>query len=205
MTGLVCKGKGSWMRTVLLVALVAAAAASGCSNTAPGTINGPIAGPDVKSLSDAGKDFYVVPQDVVVADDVPAPLPGQFLAPCTGDNDCDSGICIENADGKVCTKNCGDCPLGYKCGEYAVPGGDKTFVCLPRFKHLCDPCNTNTDCNSSGENGNVCMGFGAAGSFCGAQCDEIKPDCPKGYDCQAVLDGVTGLQSHQCARTAGLR
>ena len=204
MTGLVCKGKGSWMRTMLLVALLAAAAVSGCSSSTPGTINGPIAGPDVKSLSDAGKDFYTGPQDIVVQEDVPAPLPGQFLAPCTGDNDCDSGICIDSADGKVCTKNCGDCPLGYKCGEYAVPGGDKTFVCLPRFKHLCDPCNTNTDCNSSGENGNVCMGFGAAGSFCGAQCDEIKPDCPKGYDCQAVLDGVTGLQSHQCARTAGI-
>ena len=112
---------------------------------------------------------------------------------------------MQAADGKVCSQTCvEDCPTGWNCAEKKGVGGDVTYLCLPRFVNLCDPCNDNTACNDPGKSGNTCVSFGAAGSFCGAKCDEITPECPGGYSCQAVVDGKTGQASHQCVREAGL-
>ena len=186
----------------LSVLLVTAAAA--CSDDNPNANQGSDAvtgsGLDGAGTLDfqSGSDGFDIAQE-----DVP-PEPGTFHAPCTGNDECDSGLCIESADGKICTQTCiEDCPAGFGCVQKQAPGGDVIYLCAPRFLYICDPCKANVDCNDSGDSGNVCLGFGDAGNFCGVKCSEIDPECPAGYSCQAMEDGKSGLQSHQCVREGG--
>ncbi|MSP90947.1 MAG: hypothetical protein EXR79_03950 [Myxococcales bacterium] len=134
--------------------------------------------------------------------DVP-PAPGTFGAPCESAELCDSGVCVEGANGKYCTKTCsGMCPSNhYKCQEWTAPSGDVSFICLPRFKTLCFPCQEHKECNAEGESGNLCLAYGLEGSFCGVKCDPLNPLCPPGYGCSSVVDDATGLKSNQCLRS----
>jgi len=130
--------------------------------------------------------------------------PGTFGAPCKTNSECDSTLCIQTADGQVCSRTCiEDCPSGFECLENKVAGGDTVFMCLPRWLRLCDPCNENKECNAEGKSGNVCVSFGKNGSYCGVKC-EFDKECPTGYECSSVTDASTGTKSKQCAVTAGL-
>ena len=132
------------------------------------------------------------------------PDPGTFLAPCTKNDDCDSGLCIESAAGKVCTKTCSDdCPAGFSCRQKAGGTGDVVFLCTPRFLFLCNPCNDNKDCNESGKSDAVCANVGKHGEeegmFCTARCDpDVKNDCPGGYACKEMVG-----HGFQCIRVDG--
>ena len=148
----------------------------------PGEDAGPI---DAGSEPDAGED--------------PLPIPWQ---PCTENSDCDSGWCVETADGRTCTRTCIDsCPNGWFCGPVSNTGTDVTYICLPRFVTLCNPCQGDADCAGTQEPGaNKCLLYGPGGSFCGAACAagdgddaDQDEDCPDGYACD---DG-------QCRRVAG--
>ncbi len=194
-------------RALLAVATLAAVLA-GCSDDPPANNNfgntdtGSLFG-DSGGIGDSGVDTTVGGTDAAVAD-VP-PDPGTFGAPCNNNTDCDSSLCVQTPDGKVCSQTCVEsCPGTWDCVQKQVAGGDVQYICVPHFLYLCDPCNANTDCNDTGTAGNVCVSFGAAGSFCGTKCDEVNPICPGGYTCQAVVDATTGLSSHQCVREAGL-
>ncbi len=133
------------------------------------------------------------------ADATTVVLPGEFSAPCTDDTDCNSGMCIQVYGGQICSHDCsGNCETGFTCQQVTTHGGDTIFACVPKYKHICDPCNANKDCNDGGDNTNVCIPYGASGSFCGATCDEILQDCPKGYSCDVVLNPATGAKVHQC-------
>jgi len=104
--------------------------------------------------------------------------------PCQAGEDCVSGFCVETPGGKVCTAPCsGPCPLGLAC----LPAGDaaSTYLCLPRDSRLCQPCVTDEDCRPFGEVfGDVCMKYGALGSFCATPCD--AGGCPPGYECTVM-------------------
>ena len=129
--------------------------------------------------------------------DLPDAATGSGLGePCQAGSDCTSGMCVQGADGKVCSQACTDtCPTGWLCKQ--VPGGE-AFYCLPATTHLCQPCATNTDCNEGGGIDNVCVPFGNTGSFCGVACNPALPaSCPTSYECMDVA-GPNGTTAHQC-------
>ncbi len=141
------------------------------------------------------------------------PDPRQFGWPCETGDDCDSGWCIDTAEGKVCSEPCTDaCPTGWQCAKVSGSGEDLVYVCVPRFSHLCDPCASNGDCiEFEGQAGNACIDYGPLGKFCGATCgDEIN--CPKGYSCQQIptsetkqcipIDGSGAPRECSCSKLA---
>jgi len=112
-----------------------------------------------------------------------APDKGGFLWPCTENTDCDSGFCIEAADGFVCTTTCiEDCPDGWECAQ-AGAGPDLTYLCLPQFGTLCRPCAVDDECRQGAASQALCLDFDGDGYFCAEPCadDDV---CPEDYNCQ---------------------
>ncbi|MFT5434812.1 MAG: hypothetical protein ACI9OJ_005526, partial [Myxococcota bacterium] len=149
---------------------------------------------DVGGTVDTGPDVAVdvATPDIAVPIDA-GPTVKEFIA-CTENADCDSGWCVESADGKTCTETCIDsCPKDWRCEAVANTGQDVTYICLPRNLTLCNPCIDDSDCAatlSSGES--KCLEYGPSGRFCGSECGE-NVACPGGYVCD------TG----QCRREVG--
>lgn len=109
------------------------------------------------------------------------PPKGEAGAPCDAAEDCNSALCIETAQGKICTKKCiGCCPSGFKCQE--LSGGDAVFACLPRWLSLCRPCSVDADCVSKTDD-SLCINYGDAGRFCGGIC-KTDAECPENYLCK---------------------
>ncbi len=124
------------------------------------------------------------------------PAPGEAGSVCTTNADCDSGVCVDGAEGKICTSVCVSCcPAGYSCAK--APGVDATYVCMPVQLALCAPCNKDAECSAL-DSGALCLGYGAAGHFCGAAC-AADSDCPSGYGCKQAA-GQAG-QGKQCVKS----
>jgi len=127
-----------------------------------------------------------------------SPKPGDPGAPCKIAADCDSGLCVEGPDGKLCTMKCTNCcPGGWQCTQFGDV--DPVFACLPKSLRLCQPCTADKDCATVGDAG-LCLDYGADGRFCGSACAS-DAECPPNYACKAA-QGVQGA-SKQCVRTAG--
>jgi hypothetical protein len=150
-------------------------------------------GTDTTTVGDAGD----------AGDEDAGPLPGEFLYPCTSNNQCLSGFCVHSEQGQVCTKQClEDCPAGWACSPIQQTGGDLVYVCLSRFVDLCRPCDVDDDCNSEfGVGTNACIDFQGDGSFCGVACT-ADTDCADGYTCQDV-QLASGALSKQCVPAEG--
>jgi len=132
--------------------------------------------------------------------DTAPPQPGEFGYACDENIDCNSGWCVQTAEGRQCTRSCIDsCPSGYDCR--LAPGTDATFICLPRFLHLCDPCRETSECNEGSNAGNYCLSYGANGRFCGVACNE-DGDCPGTHVCRNVPVGGGG-EAKQCVPPDG--
>ena len=87
--------------------------------------------------------------------------PGLMFWPCTEDDDCISGICVDYLDGKVCTQPCGDeCPPGWSCILLQTDGDEKVAICAPE-------CQADCSGKECGDNG------------CGGECGM----CPEGQGC----------------------
>ena len=172
---------------------------SGGNPVAAGDASGDLGGTtgDATAASDSPIFANDVPEQEIIEI-------GTFGAPCTENGDCDSTLCVQTPDGKVCTRTCvEDCPAGFECAANTT-GGDNFYMCVPRWLRLCDPCDTNEQCNESGQSGNICVGFGKAGSYCGVKC-ELDTDCPGGsYECSTITDGATGKVTNQCTVKNGL-
>ena len=143
-------------------------------------------------------------------DTTPDITPGcsSFGCPCGNNADCDSGICLESADGLVCSLVCfAECPSGYECRQVTSLGPESASVCVPRHTRLCRPCRTHSECQSPTDaDPAYCLPAtnpepeGSAGSFCGSSC--LNRPCPDGYDCEDVeVDGAT---ARQCVPRDGL-
>ncbi|MCO4759913.1 MAG: hypothetical protein KC502_00285 [Myxococcales bacterium] len=199
------------LNLLVLVAFIGAAGLTACGEEDSGPKNnGAAASGDGSAIdfsvgsSDAGEVDVAATEDAGPPDAGP-PEEGTFGAPCKSNEDCDTSLCVQNSNGKVCTQICEEnCPNGFSCAEKKTSGGDIIYLCLPKFLYLCDPCTENKDCNDGDKSGNVCVSFGNSGSYCGIACDEVKPDCPGNYSCQQVVDPKTGLSSNQCVREAGI-
>lgn len=136
------------------------------------------------------------------ADDIGANL-GVLGDPCERNADCQSGTCVKNYSGKVCTEPCvSDCPSGWTCAQDLGSLPDLAFVCLPLFPSLCFPCHNNSDCGSQGAtSGARCLVDGENGAFCGGYCE--KAQCPDGFVCEERLD-TSGESSKQCVPQDGI-
>ena len=151
--------------------------------------------PDVVEKPEVAID--VVP-DEVEADLGPEIEPGAPGYPCESDDQCNSGFCIQTPDGKQCTMVCLDeCPFGWQCVLYMPSLPDQVYVCAPTMVDLCKPCISNSDCMTNGVDlGQACIPHGAAGSFCGAACQQTT-DCPAGFTCETREDAA-GNTVDQC-------
>ncbi|GMV43047.1 MAG: hypothetical protein AMXMBFR64_47630 [Myxococcales bacterium] len=140
--------------------------------------------------------------DTAVAVDVPydpgAPEPGKLGWTCEGSQDCDSGHCIDTPLGKKCSQQCVEnCPDGWSCENVAVLP-DVLYLCRPWASDLCKECVVPSECGGPNDH---CLYVGAAGTFCGLDC-QSDMDCPTSYACKQV---TTTLDEKvlQCVPTTG--
>ena len=131
-----------------------------------------------------------------------------FLDPCSSNDDCDSGLCIDHMGDQVCSEFCAEeCPQGWQCKEISFGGSDLVFACVSPYPRLCRPCHNDADCVSADGQENRCVKYPAEGFFCGVACGAGKI-CPDGFSCTEVLsaDGVPVTHcvadSGQCPCTA---
>jgi hypothetical protein len=128
---------------------------------------------------------------------------GCFLDPCQENGDCQSGWCVEHMGEGVCSQLCQEeCPPGWSCKQVAGTDPDLVFVCVSRHANLCKPCATGDNCKSVGGADDVCVDYGAEGSFCGGTCSSAE-DCPWGFAC-AEVGTVDGAVLKQCFAEAGV-
>lgn len=109
---------------------------------------------------------------------------GGFLSPCTTNEDCISGFCIEGPEGAICTVPCigpGDCPPDFVCGGIINTYPDVVFVCIPKFGRVCTPCKTDSQCA-----GGQCITLDD-GRFCSVRCN-TDADCANPYRCKELGD-----------------
>jgi MYXO-CTERM domain-containing protein len=176
------------------------------TNTCSGDSGGPTfydagAGPEiigVTSFGDADCREYGISTrvdvflDFIEASSVPgggAGGGGGFGDACSEGAQCDSGVCVTDANGEngFCSELCdGDsCPSGSSCEAI----DEENSVCLPAEQsggQLGDDCTAGEDCASG-----LCA-TSATGGMCTAEC-ESSFDCPNGFSCEAVDGGTVCL------------
>ncbi len=117
---------------------------------------------------------------------------GACVSGCAADSDCypgdacSAGSCLPAG----CRSTSLDCSFGEFCD---VSTGD----CYDASGYYCMGCADDWGESDCGGNGNICLPFGAAGSYCGVTC-ETEVDCPSGYTCIGVSDGNGNVFTHQC-------
>jgi hypothetical protein len=204
-----------------LLVLIAAFHVTACDADSAGSAGGPDAGSDTPAPLDTAAFDFSGP-DLVAADAAPdlAPLAdtadvfgpsceageGCFLDPCVENGDCQSGWCVDHLGDGVCTTTCSEeCPAGWSCQQVAGTDPDVVFICVSHLANLCRPCADALGCLSTGGVEDVCLDYGAEGSFCGAPCDpeDVKSTCPWGFSCQEALT-VDGIPTAQCVADAGV-
>ena len=114
--------------------------------------------------------------------------PGGFGDPCTGNEDCRSGFCIEGLEGElICTEFCSDtCPdETYECRLIENSGGDLVSICFPPYDDLCRACEFDRQCGGLADQ---CVQL-VDGDHCGRDC-ATDPECPPGFYCETFSDGA---------------
>ncbi len=197
---------------IVCAALVLLSSAGCGDSTQPGDVStavdtsglADIDSPDVSPADigvDAGVDVGIDAEADISTDVSPDTseegCPGEADCPCSSNDECDSGLCTDGAEGSVCAPPCtdGNCPDGMVC----VGDGDKK-ACVSAFGRLCQPCTSNADCEAPGVEGTVCVKYGQDGAFCGFSC-LFDEECGAGYECK-TSKGVDGSASKQCVKQA---
>jgi len=131
-------------------------------------------------------DTYQEPLDIVPVDTAPPAdtadaeiVEGGFASPCSSNEDCDSGWCVEGPEGYICTKLCDSaCPEGFAC-KSVTSSVDPAFICLPELRRPCSPCQTDAQCPQGGR----CLELdGSRG--CAPPCADDE-DCGLDFTCLA--------------------
>jgi hypothetical protein len=131
--------------------------------------------------------------------------PGQgcFLQPCSTNDECESGWCVEHMGQKVCTQACQEeCPAGWTCSQVGATEPDVVFICVSNYTSLCRPCTAAADCVGTTGTKDACVSYGIQGAFCGGTCGQ-DDQCPTGFACQNVTT-VDGIELEQCVAKTGL-
>ena len=123
-----------------------------------------------------------------------------YGSPCSGNNACQSGICLKDSYGKTfCSENCASqaCPNGDKCVDIKDNTGKTWKFCYPGSSawgktKLGKSCNSSVECEDK-----YCAPVSGKGYLCASKCDYTKSNsCPTGYTCTKYQDsqgGVIGL------------
>ncbi len=217
----------SWTRARRLGALVVLTAAWGCGSAGTVVTTDDGTGRGTEDIPDTHVDEGSQPETVVLPDKtgtdaveeylpwetrtmdstevVPECQPGEgcFLQPCSSNEDCQSGWCVEHMGQKVCTKMCQEeCPAGWTCSQVGATDPDIVFICISSFTTLCRPCTASTDCVGSAGAQDACIEYGVQGAFCGGKCGP-EQQCPAGFACQSATT-VDGIEIEQCVAKTGL-
>ncbi len=110
--------------------------------------------------------------------------PFAFGCPCKANEQCEGGFCVNSTFGYICTQECvTECPDPeyYECKGMTGFGPDMVFLCIPKSVPLCQPCESNDQCEDG-----ICVSVAGA-MRCTATCDQGKA-CPVGYECNEALD-----------------
>jgi hypothetical protein len=127
---------------------------------------------------------------------------GCFLDPCSDNEDCQSGWCVQHLGEGVCSKACQEeCPPGWSCQQVSGTVPDVIYICVSDYANLCRPCSQNADCTSVGGAADACIEYGPDGSFCGGPCSG-EEDCPWGFSCVDAIT-VEGTLLSQCVNDGG--
>jgi hypothetical protein len=175
---------------------------------------------DADVTADASPDIGDDDVATDVADDtdtVVNPCPGGDGCACTSNSQCNSAFCIDTPAGQQCAALCKDdacADEAFKCATVSGADGPAN-ICVPKYGKVCNPCNTNAECEGPGHAGDRCVSQADSGAFCGTAC-VVDLECPAGYECKDVTD-VGGAAAKQCivkdggacscsdsAKTAGL-
>ena len=128
---------------------------------------------------------------------------GCFLDPCSENDTCQSGWCVEHMGDGVCTQLCTEeCPPGWSCKPVGAGGPDLSYICVSGHANLCRPCSSGADCKGVGGAEDVCLDYGDEGSFCGGGCT-ANEECPWGFSCLTTVT-VDGISTLQCVADAGV-
>lgn len=214
-------GRGARLAPLVLCAVLSAAACSeedAGSVVADGaTVSDAVFVPDVAS-ADAAADSATAPDtggadgtttgDTAAAEDTTpvGPCEGEFGCPCASNADCLDELCVEGADGLVCTQRCiSECPDdAFSCLPIAISGADPFNACVPQHPQLCKPCASDADCENAllPSLSGLCLASAdpVEGSFCGSPC--AGTTCPAGYGCADVPLAGGGV-AKQCRPTSG--
>ena len=198
--------KRYWLKYCAVLAWVALMAACGSDDPAAViTEDVPTASKkDVAGQTDTTLDESELLAPTEVADLAESELeydPGGFMWPCTSNDDCLSGYCVETEDGFVCSKACSaDCPEDWNCVQVSeLP--DPVFICLPQHGTLCKPCHEDSECVIGVDISAFCVDYGGVGRFCAHKCGS-NDDCPSDYTCQEETLG-DGSLSTVCVLSEG--
>jgi hypothetical protein len=146
--------------------------------------------------------------DLKIIDDTepqPGCEPGEgcFLDPCSENDECLSGWCVEHMGQKVCSQTCEEeCPEGWSCLQVGAGGRDVVFICVSSFPNLCRPCTAAADCEGVSGTEDACVAYEGEGAFCGGSCG-VDDACPWGFTCETVTT-VNGIELDQCVNDEGI-
>lgn len=157
------------LHTTLLLTLIMTLGFTGCSEESSATDTGeePSASEGAESSNFSGESI-LSPEDKDFDD---------FGQPCSENEDCESGFCVEGSDGFICTQPClEDCPEGFECKAVDNFYPDIVFLCIPSSNVQCQPCKEDFQCG-----GGQCASLNE-GSFCLEPCAE-DVDCNAGMTC----------------------
>ncbi len=135
----------------------------------------------------------------------PSCLPGEgcFLDHCVESSDCLSGWCVDHMGDQVCSQMCQDeCPAGWSCAQVMGTGPDVVWLCVSPYPNLCRPCAGSADCKGTAGADDVCVSYGAEGSFCGGAC-QPGDTCPDGFSCEDAVT-IDGIPAKQCVAAGGV-
>ena len=192
-----CSGAGSIEQDVVAVEVSADLVGEGVSGQEDTLVLPEVATKDL--VTDVGLDI----PDFSALDLAPACGPGEgcFGDQCTGNDQCQSGWCVEHLGEGVCSEACQEeCPDGWSCQQVAGTEPDVVYICVSDYANLCKPCGSSPECQSTGAE-DVCVDYGDEGAFCGGGCNQ--GDCPWGFSCKSVQT-VDGVELKQCVADAGV-
>jgi hypothetical protein len=150
-------------------------------------VDSPLDVPHVKDVAEQKGDFVPLSEAVAEIES------GQLGKPCSSQDDCVSGLCLETGAGGVCTDSCiEECPADWECKGVPLYGADPVFICVPEYWSICAPCNSDDECKADA---GLCVKNEKGGKFCTVPC--AGAGCPSGFLCSD--DSVCLPEAGSCA------
>ncbi len=150
----------------------------------PGSPDGDAAPGKPDGIADGEAGLDIPTGDTLACDEA-----GGFGCPCGQNEECESGWCVDSAQGFVCTIACiSECPAGFQCKTVLNTYPDIVSICVPELNRACQPCRADFQCN-----GGLCLDFGD-GLFCTTACEDDSA-CPEGFTCGPLQSGEAPLMA----------